>query len=138
MAFKCTGFEHPPSPQSLPPDVVKKECDGEKTSCFLWRYDVDEGNVKFSTRILVRNDLTKKELPDVLDHESQHWRHFNQRAAAFKAAVEKAIKAGHDPALDDRLDWMTYDYCRDSAAFHRRIERFPIAVCYEPSSERPK
>jgi len=138
MAFKCTGFEKPPTPSQLHPDVVKKECDGERTSCFLWEYDLNGDNLTFKTRMLVRNDLTKKELPDVLEHERQHWRDFNRRAVALKDAVEQAIKAGRDPALVERLDWMKYDYCTDSAAFHRKIERFPIAVCFKPSSDRPK
>ena len=138
MAFKCTGFEHAPSPQQLPPAVVKKECSGEETSCFLWDYEVKDDKLKFTTRILVRNDLRKTELADVLAHERHHWRDFQNRAIKLKDAVEKALKAGRDPALDDRLEWMLYDYCKDSAAFHRSIERYPIPICFEPKSTRPE
>ena len=138
MAFKCTGFEHAPKPDHLHPDVVKKECSGEKTSCFLWNYDVNGDNLKFTTRILVRDDLPRSELSDVLDHEHHHWRDFHRRSVDLKTAVEKAIKDGREPALDDRLDWMMYDYCTDSATFHRKIERYPIAICLEPNTARPK
>jgi hypothetical protein len=138
MCVKISGFQKPPPPQSLHPDVVKEECSGEKSGCFLWDYNVNGDNLKFTTRILVRNNLSKSELRDVLDHEHQHWRDFNRRAVALKAAVEKAIKEGRDQLLDDRLEWMLYDYCQDSAAFHRKIGRLSFDTCREPSSTRPK
>jgi hypothetical protein len=138
MGIKITGYERTPSPQQLHPDVIKRECSGEKTGCFLWDYDVNGDDVKFITKILVRNDLSKSELPDVLDHERQHWRDFNRRALEFKAAVERAIKQGQDPQIDDRLAWMLYDYCQDSAAFHRRIGRMSFTICDRPGNDRPK
>lgn len=70
---------------------------------FFWDYAVNGDNLKFTAKILVRNNLTKSELRDVLDHERQHWRDFDRRAADLKAAVEKATKEGRDPLLDDRL-----------------------------------
>ncbi|PWT93654.1 MAG: hypothetical protein C5B55_04135 [Blastocatellia bacterium] len=138
MGIKITGFDKPPSPQSLPSDVIAKECSGEKNGCFLWNYDVNGDNVKFKTRILLRNDLSKSELPDVLEHERHHWRDFNRLAVELKAAVEKAAKAGQDPQIDDRLEWMLYDYCRAAAAFHRQIEHMSFEICDQPKNDRPK
>lgn len=138
MGIKITGFERPPTPQHMPPDVIKRECSGEKTGCFLWDYDVNGDDVKFKTRLLVRNNLSRSELPDVLEHERHHWRDFNRLAGELKAAVEKAVKAGRDPQIDNRLEWMLYDYCRDAAAFHRRIGKMSFEMCDQPSGDRPK
>jgi len=138
MGLKFTGFEHMPAPQQKAPEVVASECpDGEKTGCFLWDYDSQDDKVKFTTKILVRNDLSKSELKDVLAHERQHWSDFNRRASEVKAAAIKAEKEGKDTAIDDRLEWMMYDYCQDAAAYHRRLGRISFDWCREPRSKRP-
>jgi hypothetical protein len=138
MGIKITGYEHPPTPQQLSPDVIKKECPaGESKGCFLWDYDHTDDVVKFTPRILARNDLAKDDLSKVLEHERQHWRDFNRRASELKTAVDRAVKAGQDPRVDDRLDWMLYDYCQDAITFHRKIENLVFDSCKEPDSKRP-
>src|SRR5262245_18801377 len=123
MGIKITGYERPPAPEQLSPDVIKKECPaGESNGCFLWDYDHTDDVVTFKARILARNDLKNDELNKVLEHERHHWRDFNKRASEVKAGVDQAVKAGRDPRVDDRLDWMLYDYCRDAIAFHRSID----------------
>ena len=133
-----SGHEHAPAPQQLHPDVIKRDCSGEETGCFLWDYDVTDGVVKFKTRILVRTDVSGAKLQDVLQHERHHWSDFNRRAVALKAAAEKAVKEGRDPELDDRLEWMLYDYCKDAEAYHRSLDRLSFDSCSEPRTTRPK
>lgn len=138
MGIKFSGYEHAPTPRAVSKDVIQRECQGEKTGCFLWDYDSQDDKVTFTTKILVRDDLSKQELPDVLQHERHHYDDFRRRAFEVKTAVEKAVKAGKDPALDDRLEWMMYDYCMDAVAYHRKLDRLVFDSCSAPKSDRPK
>lgn len=137
MGVKFSGYEHPPSPKQLAPDVITRECPGERNGCFLWDYDSTDGVVTFKTRILIRNDLSKTEFNDVLEHERHHWRDFNKRANEVKKAVDHAAGAGQDPRVDDRLEWMLYDYCQDAIDFHRKIGNLVFDSCKKPDGDRP-
>jgi hypothetical protein len=137
MGTKFSGYERPPAPQQRPKDVIVRECPGETNGCFLWDYDHTDDVVTFKTRILARNDLSRDELNKVLEHERQHWRDFNRLASEVKAAVDHAVKAGQDPRVDERLEWMLYDYCQAAIAFHRRIGNMVFDSCREPDSKRP-
>jgi hypothetical protein len=96
--------------------------------------------VRFGTNVFVLDTLTESERKEVLAHERRHWEIFQRRALELQAALQKIIKAGRDPEpeMDARWEWMKYDICQDDAAFHREVERFPIAMCFEPSTPRPK
>jgi hypothetical protein len=144
MKLKFSGHERFPTPTKVSAEELKKKC-SEKNGCFEWKdsewkIEDDVLIVRFGTNVFILDKLTENERKDVLAHEKRHWENFQRHVLELKAALEKIIKAGRDPEpeMDARWEWMKYDICRADAAFHREVERFPIPVCLEPSSTRPK
>ena len=142
MTLKFSGHEAFPKPTKVSAAEVEGNCSGEKNGCFLWDYEWtnedDVLTVKFKNSVLIIDTLTESEQKDVLSHETRHWQIFQRYAIELKAALEKIVKEGGGPDMDNRLEWLRYDICRENAAFHREVERFPIKICFEPTSTRPK
>ena len=144
MKLKFSGHESLPTPIKVSAEELKKKC-SDKNGCFKWedsewKIEDDVLIVRFRTSVLILDKLTESERKDVLAHEKRHWQILQRRALELKAALEKIIKEGRDPEpeMDARWEWMKYDICRDDAAFHREVERYPIPTCVEPSNPRPK
>jgi hypothetical protein len=142
MKLTLSGHEQFPMPTRVPGKEVEQKCAGEQNGCFLW--DGEWSNtagvltVKFKNRVLVKDNLTEAQRRDVLEHEKRHWEIFQRHALDLKAALERAMKDGRELDMANRWDWLKYDIFQGDALLHRQTGRFPIKICFAPTTPRPK
>ena len=122
---------------------VKKKSDGiSDKGYFFGEIDWDDATdpivVTVKCTTYIDKTLTGKQKKDVEAHEHQHFADFITLAGQMKKDIEGALKGGKDPQIQDRVNWLNYDKCVKSAAFHRKTAGYSAEMCFKPSSDRPK
>jgi hypothetical protein len=122
---------------------LKKKSDGISDKGYFfgeveWNDSDDPIVVTVKCTTYINETLTGTEKKDVVAHERQHFTDFIALAVQMKKDIEGALKGGKDPQISDRVDWLYYDKCVKSAAFHRETAGYSVEICFKPSSDRPK
>jgi hypothetical protein len=122
---------------------VKKKSDGISDKGYFfgeidWNDADDPIVVTVKCTTYINETLTGNDKQDVEAHERQHFTDFITLAGQMKKDIEGALKGGKDPQIADRVEWLYYDKCLKSAAFHRKTAGYSVEICFKPSSDRPK
>ena len=140
MKLKMTG-QNTTSVRYVTAQELKKVSSGNSKGYFdtdiEWNDKEDPITVTFKNTIYINEALDKKLKKDVEAHERRHFSDFKVLAAKLKADIDKALNERRDPQIGDRIDWLIYDRCQKSAAFHRQGDGYSVEICDRPSSSRP-
>jgi hypothetical protein len=140
MKLKMSGHDKT-STKYVTPEELKKVSGGNTKGWFDSYIEFNDSGdtitVTITNTTYINKTLTGQEKKDVEVHEARHFSDFKALANAMKKDVEAALKAGADPQLQDRVDWLIYDRCVKSAAFHRSTAGYSVEICSKPSSKRP-
>ena len=140
MKLKMTGHDKTGT-RYVSAEELKKVSGGNSKGFFdtdiQWNDAKDPITVTFKNTIFINKTLTGKEKKDVEAHEQRHFSDFKALAAQLKKGIEAALNAGRDPQMSDRIDWLLFDRCQKSAAFHRQTAGYSVEICSQPGSKRP-
>jgi len=142
MKLKMTGHNTTKT-SYVTAEELKKVSNGVSTKGYfdsdIDRNDSDDPIVlTIKNTIYINDKLTGQEKKDVEAHERQHFGDFKKLAEKMKTDIERALRNGKDPQIADRVDWLIYDRCQTSAAFHRKTAGYSVEICFAPTSDRPK
>lgn len=139
MKLKMTGHDKN-NTKMVTADELKKKFSASKGYFYSdidWNDATDPIVVTITNTTYIDKALTGKDLEAVKKHEKQHFDDFKKLAADMKTSIEAALKAGRDPQMSARIDWLIFDRCQKSAAFHRKTAGYSVEICSQPSSKRP-
>ena len=140
MKLNMTGYDKT-AKKYVSADALKKVSNGNSKGYFETEVEYEDASdpivVKFKNTTYINNTLAGKEKQDVEDHEKRHFTDFKKLAEAMKKGAEKALKAGLDPQIKERVEWLFFDRCVTSAAFHREGGGYSVEICSKPDSKRP-
>ena len=142
MKLKMTGHDKTKT-RYVSAKELKKVSDGVSSQGYFhsdidWNDADDPIVVTITNTTYINEDLTGQAKKDVEAHEHQHFVDFKKLAEQMKTDIEKALRAKKDPQIADRVEWLIYDRCQTSAAFHRETAGYSVEICFAPSSDRPK
>lgn len=137
--LKMTGHDKKVRKYVSAEDLKKRfgNSKGYFDSEFEWDDSGDPIVLKIKNTMYIDKDLSAKEKKAVEAHETQHFKDFKALASKMKTAIEQALKAGRDAQMQDRIDWLKYDRCLESADFHRKTAGYSVEQCDQPGSKRP-
>ena len=140
MKLKMTGHDRT-TMRYVSAEELKRVSDGNSMGYFKsdidWNDSDDPIVVTIVNTTYINKTLTGQQKKDVETHEKKHFDDFKGLAEQVKKEIDAALKAGRDPQIQDRIDWLIYDRCRKSATFHRQTSGYSVEICFQPSSTRP-
>jgi len=142
MKLKMTGHDTTKT-SYVTAEELKKVSNGVSSKGYFgsdidWNDSDDPIVLTIKNTIYINKELTGQEKKDVEAHERQHFADFKKLAGKMKTDIERALRNKKDPQIADRVDWLIYDRCQTSAAFHRETAGYSVEICFAPTSDRPK
>ena len=136
MKLKMTGHEKT-TMRYVSAEELKRVSDGNSMGYFKsdidWNDSADPIVVTIVNTTYINRTLTGQKKNDVEAHEKKHFADFKGLAEQMKKEIDAALKAGRDPQMQDRMDWLVYDRCRKSATFHRQTADYSCLLYTSPS-----
>src|SRR5215471_18606017 len=136
MKLKMTGHDKT-NTRYVTAEEVKKASNGVSTKGYFdsdinWNDSGDPIVLTITNTTYINKTLAGQEKKDVEAHEGQHFVDFRRLAEQMKKDIERALKDGKDPQIADRVDWLIFDRCQTSAAFHRQTAGYSVEICWAP------